>query len=272
MSRALGLLVLATLLVRGALSAQETCSPVPVDAHSLHACVSGGGPRTVVLAAGAGQTSRTWNDVVPQLSTFAQVVTFDRPGLGRSEPGVEPRTPTRIAQELHALLEALAVQGPTVLVGHSMGGVHVLRYATLFPESVEGVVLLDSPPPGFEEDRLELLAPGEREERKRLLERSLSNVPPTVRLEREGANDAKAWDFTAFPRGIPLIVVVADSQDFGNLGSLLEHRRLWVERSRQWLELSDRAELVVARGSGHMVHQDSPALVVEIVRKLLAGS
>lgn len=153
-----------------------------------------------------------------------------------------------------------------------MGGVHILRYATLFPEGIAAVVLLDSPPPGFEEDRLRLLTPAEREERGRLLEQGLANLPATVRQEREGSNRTEEWDFSSFPSRLPLLVVVADSQDFGDLGSLEAHRRLWLERSREWLGLSERAEFMVAEGSGHMVHHDRQALVAEGIERFLDNS
>jgi pimeloyl-ACP methyl ester carboxylesterase len=146
-----------------------------------------------------------------------------------------------------------------------MGGLHVLRYATLYPDNVTGVVILDTPPPGFEEGRLELLTAEEREERQRVLRLGLNSAPEAVRLEREGAQIASEWDFSAFPPTVPLEVVVADSQDFGDLGSPAAHRQLWLDASRQWLHLSVAARLTVAEGSGHMVHHDRPDVVLGLV-------
>ncbi len=93
-----------------------------------------------------------------------------------------------------------------------------------------------------------------------------------VRLEREGAQDVAEWDFSDFPPSAQLAVVVADSQDFGNLGSQEAHRRLWAERSREWLHLSVDARLTVAEGSGHMVHRDRPDTVASHVLALIAAS
>ncbi|NNK63995.1 MAG: alpha/beta hydrolase [Gemmatimonadetes bacterium] len=227
---------------------------------------------TVVLAAGAGQTSRTWTSLRSRLTSSARVVTFDRPGLGESPPGRSARTPTQIARELRHVLDALSPSGPLLLVGHSMGGVHMLRYATLYPEDVAGVVILDTPPPGFEQSRLTLLTPEERAERQRVLREGLATAPEVVRLEREGAQMPSEWDFSGFPDQLPLVVIVADSQDFGELGSPLAHRRLWMEGSREWLELSSHAGLTVAEGSGHMVHHDRQDLVIERVLALVAAA
>jgi pimeloyl-ACP methyl ester carboxylesterase len=269
--RALALAV-APLWVAAPVFAQEECSLVTLATGTVHACTSGAGPVTVVLAAGAGQASRTWTSIRPSLTTSARVVTFDRPGLGQSLPGELPRTPTRIARELRTVVDSLGISGPLILVGHSMGGVHALRYATLFPEGVIGVVILDTPPPGFEERRLMLLSPEEREERQRLLRSGLVDAPETVRLEREGAQPSSEWDFSAFPHTLPLVVVVADSQDFGTLGSQTAHRQVWMDGSRSWLNLSSAARIVIAEGSGHMVHRDRPDIVLRAVAALTAPS
>jgi pimeloyl-ACP methyl ester carboxylesterase len=234
----------------------------------MHGCLFGEEGPTIVLAAGAGQDSRTWDPLIEELASMGRVVSFDRPGLGRS-PDVEgPRTPTAIATEIRDLLTSLGVSGPTILVGHSMGGVHVLRYADMFPDSVAGVVLLDTPPAGFEQDRMTLLSDRERDQRRRELSEGRARAPEVVGRERDGA-ELDAWEFSGFPVLEPLIVVVGDSQDFGDLGSQEAHRRLWIRRSEEWLDLSERSELVVATGSGHMIHRDQPRLVLDLIRRLV---
>lgn len=265
--------VLIALCIASSASAQEECSLIRLETGAVHTCSSGTGPVTVILAAGAGQTSRTWASLQDGLAAAARVVTFDRPGLGKSPTGQSPRSPTQIARELRTVVEALSLSGSLVLVGHSMGGLHVLRYATLYPERVTGVVILDTPPPGFEERRLALLTSGEREERQRVLRLGLTGVPEVVRLEREAAQVAAEWDFSAFPRTLPLDVVVADSQDFGDLGSPAAHRQLWHQASHEWLSLSVASRLTVADGSGHMVHHDRPDIVLSLIGAMVrAGS
>lgn len=263
--------LLPVLCVPLSASAQEECGLFPSVTGAIHACSVGTGPVTVVLAAGAGQTSRTWSSLRPRLTSSARVVTFDRPGLGESPPSQASRTPTQIAHELRAVLDTLGRSGPVILVGHSMGGVHVLRYATLYPDGVAGVVILDTPPPGFEERRLTLLTPQERAERERVLLEGAASAPEVVRQEREGAQQPSEWEFSDFPNELPLVVVVADSQDFGELGSPLAHRRLWMERSRGWLALSANARLTVAAGSGHMVHHDRQETVAEHILSMIAA-
>lgn len=250
----------------GDTAGQTRCDEV--GARRIHACVYRGEGPVVVLAAGAGQDSRTWTPLVERLNARSGVVTFDRPGFGQSPDADGPRTPTAIARELRHVLSQLGVSGPLVLVGHSMGGVHLLRYADLYPEDVAGVVLLDTPPPGFEEQRLALLTAEEREQRRRALADGRSRAPPAVGRERDGAA-AEGWEFAHYPEQRPLFVVVADHQDFGALGSQAAHRRLWMQRSSHWLSLSQDSELVIAEGSGHMVHHDRTQLVLDVIARLI---
>jgi pimeloyl-ACP methyl ester carboxylesterase len=235
----------------------------------IYACLRGVEGPTIVLAAGAGQDSRTWAPLVEELASVGRVLSFDRPGLGQSPDVAGPRTPTAIAHELRAVLTALDLSGPMVLVGHSMGGIHALRYADLYPETVSGVVLLDAPPADFERERMALLSAEEQQRRQAALEEGRSRAPRVVGRERDGAS-AERWTFERFPRSRPLVVVVADSQYFGDLGIEEAHRALWMRLSEQWLKLSDRSQLLVATGSGHMIHRERPGLVLDVIRRLVA--
>jgi pimeloyl-ACP methyl ester carboxylesterase len=97
------LLIGAVLIATGRDAAgQARCDEV--GPSQIPACVYAGGGPTLVLAAGAGQDSRTWSPLIAPLNARSAVVTFDRPGLGQS-PDVEgPRTPTAIARELRYVL------------------------------------------------------------------------------------------------------------------------------------------------------------------------
>lgn len=46
--------------------------------------------------------------------------------------------------ELHALLVNAGIPGPYVLVGHSLGGLHMRLYAHNYPDDVVGLILVDS--------------------------------------------------------------------------------------------------------------------------------
>ena len=89
---------------------------------------------------------RTWSGVIPALAAFTRVVSYDRPNTiaGASDPAPMPRTAADVVADLHALLDAAAVPGPYVLVGHSVGGLFVRLFASRYPDEVAGLVLVDA--------------------------------------------------------------------------------------------------------------------------------
>ncbi len=101
------------------------------------------GAPTVVMDIGAGGNVLDWQPVQPEVAGFARVCTYDRGGAGWSEPGAQPRTSQQFVEELHALLDNAGIEGPYVLVGHSLGGNNVQIYASRYPDEVAGMVLVD---------------------------------------------------------------------------------------------------------------------------------
>lgn len=119
---------------------------VDTGGHRLHLNVMGEHERgpTVVLELCGTASSPPWARIQPGIAEYARVVSYDRAGLGWSEPGPKPRDAFTIARELHAALENAGIGGPYVLVGGSMGGPFALAFAGLYPEDTAGVVLVDS--------------------------------------------------------------------------------------------------------------------------------
>ncbi len=120
---------------------------VDVGGHSLHINCVGEGSPTVILESGSGATSVDWANIQPEVANTTRVCAYDRAGSGWSEPGPGPGDPQQIAGELHTLLGNAGIDGPYVLVGHSFGGLYVRMYDDLYPNEVEGMVLVDSSHP-----------------------------------------------------------------------------------------------------------------------------
>jgi len=102
----------------------------------------GSGDRTVLFDAGGSDWSVIWSLVQPALAGDARVCTYDRAGLGYSDPSPFPRTPVAIVEDMRTLIVAAKLPTPLVLVGHSLGGFNVKLYAALYPEDVAGLVLV----------------------------------------------------------------------------------------------------------------------------------
>jgi pimeloyl-ACP methyl ester carboxylesterase len=113
---------------------------------SLYAAERGDGPKTVVFLHGFGGCHGAWHEVISILAAGSRTLAYDLPGHGLSLdfPGGGPaRTAAR------AVLADLAVRGirRVHLVGHSMGGAAAVLMALAEPEGIASLTLLA--PGGF---------------------------------------------------------------------------------------------------------------------------
>jgi pimeloyl-ACP methyl ester carboxylesterase len=115
------------------------------DGRRMNVYCAGVGSPTVVLESGLGNGGlKDWRKVQLDLAKKTRVCSYDRAGISFSDPGPFPRDNTHIASDLHELLNAVGEAGPFLLVGHSMGGVYTREFARRYPESIAGIVLVES--------------------------------------------------------------------------------------------------------------------------------
>ncbi len=105
-------------------------------------CMGKGSP-TVIFDAGGSDWSVIWALVQPGVAAHARACSYDRAGMGYSDPSDEPRSPIAIVEDLQKLIHAAKITTPVVLVGHSLGGFNMKLYAALHPKDVAGLVLVD---------------------------------------------------------------------------------------------------------------------------------
>lgn len=119
-------------------------SMIDIGGCRLHVHIEGKGTPTVVFESGAGGIGLHWELVRPAIAKMTRVVTYDRAGLGWSDPSPKPRRADVMAEELHALLKNANIEDPLILVGHSLGGVVARQFAAKYPNEVAGLVMVDS--------------------------------------------------------------------------------------------------------------------------------
>jgi pimeloyl-ACP methyl ester carboxylesterase len=122
-------------------------SVVSVQDRDRHLYCTGEGSPTVILENGVGGNTLLWAYLQPALAASTRVCSYDRAGYGWSSAHSGERTAEQMAQELHALLGAAAIEPPYILVGHSFGGIVARSYVRLYAEEVVGLVLLDAAHP-----------------------------------------------------------------------------------------------------------------------------
>jgi pimeloyl-ACP methyl ester carboxylesterase len=264
-----------------------------IDLHLY--CVGEGSP-TVVLDAGLGGFSLEWAPVQLPLSTELRICSYDRAGYGWSDAVRGRRTTVAIVTELRQLLDVAGERGPFVLVGHSFGGYTVQGFAQRFPEDTAGLVLVDASHPA-QHDRLprRLADEGQKQPtRGRRLQTATPTLPdgfPTEYAEvayhlmyarkAVGAQRKELADFDASGRQlqsggplppVPLIVLtrglrVWPRDDFGD-----EMERVWTELQNDLTRVAGPSAHWYALQSGHYIHLDEPAIVIEAVKAVVLAA
>jgi pimeloyl-ACP methyl ester carboxylesterase len=119
------------------------------DGRRLNLFCMGSGTPVVMFEAGGGDDSLSFRRVQGRLAAITRVCSYDRAGMGFSDPSGGPSTASQAVNDLHALIRRAAIPLPVVLAGHSDGGLYVTFYAADFPHDVAGMVLIDPDSPGL---------------------------------------------------------------------------------------------------------------------------
>lgn len=256
----------------------------------------------VVIEAGSGSSSPDWVLVQPELAEFARVCTYDRAGLGWSDPGPEPRSSQRYASELHALLENSGEEPPFWFVAHSLG-VHTVRiYADEHPEDVAGMVWVDARLPSGDIPYYEmttgqlrlweflarlgffrLVGKQAMQAQAPAIAEKIPDYPypivwsptyfETNRLQAmsDSESDKRARETGPFG-DLPLVVI---KSDVSGLSSQLppdemEEAEAMLQAGQEGLAtLSTNGQLLVAVGSGHNIPVEDPEIIIATVREMM---
>jgi pimeloyl-ACP methyl ester carboxylesterase len=248
--------------------------PVDIGSRSLHLRCQGEGSPTVVLEAGGyGTPSDTWDAVMPQVAEVTRVCRYDRANnqSGRSDPVATPRTAADVVADLHALLRAADVPGPYVLAGPSVAGLFVRLYAATYPDDVVGLVLVDASHEQQPTVLGALLTPEELALSQRLDFEggdpegilTAESYPETLAQVREARGAAPL-------RPMPLVALVAGAtEDLTESGYSAHEQAVWWPLTRVFgadlAALVPDGRLIVAEGSGHVIHEEQPAVVARAI-------
>ena len=108
--------------------------------------------KTILLLHGKNFNGYYWKDIIPALSQKGfRVIVPDQLGWGRSDKPDLHYSFHMLASASKTLLDSLGVK-KIILLGHSMGGMLATRFALLFPDMVEKMILEN--PIGLEDYRL----------------------------------------------------------------------------------------------------------------------
>lgn len=219
---------------------------------------------TILLEHGGGSFSAQWGWIQPILAQHTQVVAYDRPGMGWSESSPDLLDAEAAVHDLHAALSAAEIEGPYLLVGHSLGGLLVRVFARLYPQETAGLVLIDP----VTVERHELLPYG-------MDDISLGIIRALARLggvRLAGLAETDAAPLPELHRN-QTIAIAAGARHMGNLGQEGRLGESSMEFLRQGERLDDVPLLILEAGApGEGFDAAQRAVLSELYAKLAAQS
>lgn len=268
---------------------------VRVNGLDLHYIDWGGDAALSAVALhGFALNCHSWDEVAPALSDQLHWYALDQRGHGLSDRATQLSSYSRdhMADDVRGFIEAAGLERP-VVVGHSMGGMNAMTFASRHPEALRALVLVDVGPEvtvdGAQQVRQFVAGPYEMESLEawvnhthqyypfRSKERIRRRLAVSLR-ETKGGKLAKQFDErfrTAEFRG------VADSRsDIWETArglhcpTLLLHGErspvLKREQAERFTEAVETVKLVTIAEAGHSVAGDQPAAFEAALRTFLA--
>jgi pimeloyl-ACP methyl ester carboxylesterase len=270
---------------------------VDIGGRRLHVFCAGSGRPTVLLEASGPANAEQYSVVLPRLASKTTTCAYDRAGMGFSDPAPGGRTAQDMVDDLVAALGSARLPGPYVLVAGSLGGVVAELFARERPSDVLGLVTLDAltsesasypavagittkacaarwaaefgllrvaDPFGLAKASPVAFEVTYRASTWRTVCRMLRDLPATGSQLRAAA---------PLRSDLPLTVVVhGEPRDLIPFARPEEERAAdptWLAAQRTFADRSRRGRLVVATGSGHLIVEDRPDLVIETVQAMV---
>jgi pimeloyl-ACP methyl ester carboxylesterase len=247
---------------------------------------------SVVLLHGMNFYGAYWADTIEVLRKEGfRVVVPDQIGFGRSTKAVIPYNFSDMAANTRKLLETLGIQ-KAMIVGHSMGGMVATRFALLYPDVVEKLVLYNQI--GVTDARLERPPASVDATYKALLNQSYDAVyqglaryfPGGMKPEYEryvkiqyGWTLSGNWPQAAMVRALAQQMVYEDPVVYDWAHIMVPTMELggekdgaspnFAEHAKHACETIPKCELHLLPGLGHVPHFEAPDVFYKVLLKFL---
>lgn len=251
---------------------------IDVGGYALHIVCMGEGTPTVIIETGFGEPAiekenSSWINVTNEIAKTTRICLYDRAGLGSSDVAKgNNRTSKDMAKDLHTLLHKAHVPGPYILVGHSIGGYHVLMFTHEYSKEVAGMVLVDSSHPDQWQEISAVLPPESPDEPTSI--KNLRTLPPASLPEKMDIMESiKQVREVKSLGNLPLVVIshsptsTIDVRLTPELSAQIQ--QVWTKLQNNLASLSSNSTHIIATKAGHYIQVDEPQLVIDAILKVI---
>lgn len=257
-------------------SSQTVDGKFDVGGRQIRLVCQGRGYPAVVVDAGLGTgpvEDRPWQGIATMVAAVTRVCLYDRAGRGGSDPNPKVViTSADAAGDMARALEVAGVQGPYVVVGHSIGGLNAQVFAARYPSKVAGLVLVSTTHPDQFNIWASLLpAPIDGEAKEITDTRAfLTKIQsdPTQNPERLDVRESEEQARQLHSLGSKPVIVLTHSPKFRMVPGLAEPLAIKLENAtqgmqKQFLQLSTKSTQHIAATAGHHLPDEAPGFVVD---------
>jgi len=253
------------------------------------------GHPVVVFESGLGTPMDNWDRVLTGVSALAPLITYDRPGIGSSDPDNEMPTIKNVSDKLIKILNHLGLPPPYILVGHSLGGAYIRGFAALHPDLLAGLIIID--PADFTETRLNkrnpyldigltneqvdtLFKKWQKEDKEN--KNKPTGKPISIIEEEEVLAQLRETEFreisTSKLPNVPVHILTGGRYDtprqfrIKELNDSLLFRAKMKNKVDRWtnvIQSVDKGMLFYSGDAGHFVQWDDPELLISSIRIVL---
>lgn len=253
-----------------------------IDSVPLHFVESGSGDPPLVILHGLFGSSKNWTQVSRALSDRRRVVAVDQRNHGDS-PHAAPHSLAAMRADLFALFETLGLER-AILLGHSMGGMTAMSFASAYPDRVAALIVVDiaprAYPPHHQNELAALSVDATRFADRTALDAAMAEfVPDAATRQFLQMNLVREASGYRWKLNVPALTAARATEDFGDSDAHYAGPTLFVAGGRsRYIRPEDHATILsrfpaarietIPEGD-HWLHYTAQARFLELVSHFL---
>ena len=237
------------------------------ETQKINTLTKGTGSPTIIFESGLGTPLNNWDKVQSKISDNYKTISYDRKGIGQSTATDTRRTLENLVNDLDNLIRQNKIDGPIVLVGHSIGGHIVRKYQQSFPSRIVSLFLIDPTNEYIYEEVFKQMSPESADSMKIAWDNSYKKGTIGAYNEwKEAYNIDQIMRMYPFPKDIP-ITILASYQESAFLTK--KNLEIKIEQFSNWKRNKPNVKILSTTNSGHYIHLGESDWVIRELEKYM---
>ena len=231
-----------------------------IETIKFNTLVKGTGSPTIIFESGLGTPLSNWDQIQSRISDNYKTISYDRKGIGKSPATDNPRTLENLVNDLDNLISQNKIDGPIILVGHSLGGHIVRKYQQSFPSKIAGLFLIDPTNEYIYEDVFKQMTQTAADSMKTAWDESYKKGPIGVYNEWKEVYDIdQIMRKCPLPTNIPITILASNQES-----KFLTKKNVQIKKEQysDWKKDKDNVKILSTTNSGHYIHYGEPEWVI----------